>query len=167
MKEPAAQPPTTLKQEVLAELRAWSAECSDIAHEILKARGSQEEASAYERRAEEIDDLAGRLEGAVMAERSPRLTRADIDVYADDLTSFPSEYAFRYEASCHLPFDSTAQGAIVGYSNDSEGDAALELAAALSDLSLDPKALRLVDETTRKRRPVPPPDDAPTHPEGV
>ncbi len=155
-----------LKGEILEELAAWSAECSDIAREILKAGGSEGEASAYERRAEDVDSLVGRLEGAVIAERGPKLTRAEIDVYTEDLTSFPPEHDFRYGASCTLPFDSTAQGAIVGYSDDSEEDAALELADALSDLSLDPGTLRLVDATTGERRPVSSSDTTPSPNEG-
>ncbi len=156
----------TLKEQILEELAAWSAECSDIAREILKTRGSEEEASAHERRAEDVEDLLGRLRGAVIAERGPKLTRAEIDVYTEDLTSFPPEYVFRYEASCTLPFDSTAQGAIVGYSDGSEEDAARELTAALGDLSLDPETLRLVDATTGERRPVPSSDTAPSPNEG-
>lgn len=148
MKESADQAPPTLKEQVLAELRDWSAECSDIAREILKAGGSEKETSSYERRADAVDGLIVRLKDAVLAERSPKLIAATIDVYADDLADLPSEPAYRYEASCNLPFDSTAVGAIVGYSDDSESGAAAELKEILADLSLDPAGVRLLDGGT-------------------
>lgn len=137
-----------LKSEILGELAAWSAECSDIAREILKAGGSAEEAAGYESRAEKVDDLVGRMKTAAMAERSPRLTPDTIDVYADDLTDFPSEPTYRYEATCNLPFDSVSVGAIGGYSNESEADAAAELKDILTNLGLDPGAIRLLDGGT-------------------
>lgn len=138
----------TLKEGILDELAAWSAECSDIARELRHVPGdTEEEAAGHEARAETATDLAGRLRTAIVAEKTSGQTGETIDIYPDDLTDIPTEPAYRYEAYCAVPFPTSAVGGIVGYSDASAADASDQLRIILRDLGLDPTTFRFHDES--------------------
>jgi hypothetical protein len=87
----------SLKDEVVAELKAWASELGDIEHEIEKTPwGTDEEASGYADHAATVPDLADKLcENAIVAP----LREGALD--EPILTQEPAENpppAYRFEA---------------------------------------------------------------------
>jgi hypothetical protein len=123
----------------VAELRAWASELEDIKHEIEKTPcAADEEASGYADHAARVSDLADKVrENAVVA--LLREGALDERILAQEPAENPPP-AYRFEAFVHPPWVTRAVGGLVGYSDESEEDAALELKLMLRDLLGDAKA---------------------------
>jgi hypothetical protein len=129
----------SLKDEVVAELEAWASELKAIEHEIEKTPwGTDEESRGYGDRASSVSDLAGRVrDGTIVTPLREGFERDRIHA-EEPAESLPP--AYRYEAFLHPPWETGATGGLVGYSDASEEDAALQLKLMLRDLLGDARA---------------------------
>jgi hypothetical protein len=119
----------------VAELRAGASELGDIGHEIGKTPwDADEEASGHADRAARVSDLAHKVsENAIVAPLREGFERDGI--HAEEPAENPPP-AYRFEAFVHPPWGTGATGGLVGYSDESEEDAALQLKLMLRDLLL-------------------------------
>jgi hypothetical protein len=129
----------SLKDEVVAELEAWASELGEIEHEIEKTPwGTDEEASGYADHAARVSDLAHKVrETAIVAPLREGFERDGIHA-EEPAENLPP--AYRFEAFVHPPWNTGATGGLVGYSDESEEDAALQLKLMLRDLLGDARA---------------------------
>lgn len=133
----AAGSPSRLKDEIAAELSAYASELGDIGHEIERSPwGTEEESKGYGARAARVSELSELVGEALVAPLKEGAFEERI------LAQEPGELppAYQFEAFLHPPWETAGTGGLVGYSDESEEDAAAQLKLVLRDLLGDGRA---------------------------